>query len=121
MTHKILVVDDQALVRNHFQRTLEAEGFEVDVAENGKFGWKMALKETYSLILSDLNMPYINGIDMIKLIRKESLNMQTPAVMISSDATEDRKRIAKEAGANGWITKPVSAEQLIKLAKTVIR
>jgi two-component system, chemotaxis family, chemotaxis protein CheY len=120
MSSKILIVDDQALVRNHFQRTLEAEGFSVEMAENGKFGWKMALKQNYSLILTDLNMPYINGIDMIKLIRKDSLNMQTPIIMISSDATDDRKNFAKKAGANGWITKPVSAEQLIKLAKTVI-
>jgi two-component system, chemotaxis family, chemotaxis protein CheY len=120
MTHKILVVDDQALVRNHFKRTLEAEGFDVELAENGKFGWKMALKANYSLILTDLNMPYLNGIEMTKLIRKDSLNLQTPIIMISSDATEDRKKFAKEAGANGWITKPIEAVQLIKLARTVI-
>ena len=121
MSHKILVVDDQALVRNLFRKTLEASGYTVYTAEHGKFGWEAAKKEKYDLILTDLNMPYINGMDMITLIRDGSTNADTTIIMISSDATADRKLKAKEVGANGWITKPVQKDQLLKLVQHILK
>lgn len=117
----ILVVDDQALVRNLFDRVLKAEGHEVTLCENGQQGYEAAMKTAFDLIFTDHNMPFLGGIEMIEMLRNsEGPNRTTPMLMASSDATPERKQKAKEAGATGWITKPVPAEKILKLAEAVL-
>jgi len=122
MTSRILIVDDQALVRNHFQRTLEKENYEITIAEHGREGLELAQKEAFDLIFTDLNMPFVSGLEMIKSIRGGSgPNKDTKIVMVSSDAAMSSKLKAKEIGASGWITKPIEGEKLLQQTKQLLQ
>ncbi len=121
MTHKLLIVDDQALVRNHFERTLENEDVEMTFAEHGRQGIEFANEHKFDLIFTDLNMPFVSGLEMIKTIRSgEGPNKDTRIVMVSSDAGMESKLKAKELGASGWITKPIDSDKLLKQTKQLL-
>ena len=110
---KILVVDDSPLVQKLFKRALEKHGFEADISENGREALVFVEKTQYDLIFTDLNMPFINGIDFTKKVRLLDNYKDTPIVLVSSDAMPERKKEAKEAGASGWITKPLDGDKIL--------
>lgn len=121
MSRKLLIVDDQALVRNHFERTLENEDVEMTFAEHGRQGIEFANEAKFDLIFTDLNMPFVSGLEMIKAIRSgDGPNKETRIVMVSSDAGMESKIKAKELGASGWITKPIDSEKLLKQTKQLL-
>ena len=110
---KVLVVDDQRVMRSMFKKMLVAESYEVDLCEDGEQAYECALENHYDLILTDLIMPKIDGIELTKALRETQQYRSTPILIVSNNNSDDKKEIGKQAGANGWVVKPVSAEVLI--------
>jgi len=113
MAKKILVVEDSLMIQKLFKRALEEHGFEVKTSENGREALPLIVDTQFDLIFTDLNMPFINGIEFTKHVRKNINYLNTPIILVSSDSVSSRKADAKKAGATGWITKPFKVEKIL--------
>ncbi|MAI07578.1 MAG: response regulator [Magnetococcales bacterium] len=120
MAKKILTVDDSASIRQMVSFTLKQAGYDVVEAIDGVQGLSKAKSEAPHLIITDLNMPNMNGIEMIKGIRQVADHKFTPILMLTTESDTTKKMEGKEAGATGWIVKPFNPEQLIKVIQKVM-
>ncbi len=118
---KIMTVDDSASVRQMVSFTLKKEGFEVIQAVDGKDALNKINSSSVSLVITDLNMPNMDGIGLIKKIRAMPKFKFTPIIMLTTESQAGKKDEGKKAGATGWIVKPFKPAQLIKVVKKVIR
>lgn len=118
---RILAVDDSPSMREMVRLTLSAAGFEVTQAEDGQQALELARKSTFDLVLSDVNMPQMDGIELIRALRAEAGYRYTPILMLTTEASLDRRREGKDAGATGWIVKPFEPAQLVATMKKVLR
>ncbi len=116
---RALVVDDSATMRNLVKITLEGINFNVDTAENGQKALELAKRNEYDLIISDINMPVMDGLQFLKEFR--SFNKRTPVLMLTTETEAKKKEEAKKLGATGWIVKPFKPEDLAKVVKRVVR
>ncbi len=116
---KVLAVDDSATMRNLVKIALEAEGFSVDTAQNGQEALELTKKNTYDIVISDINMPVMDGLQFLKEFR--SFNRTTPFLMLTTETEAKKKEEAKRLGATGWIVKPFKPEDLIKVVRRVVR
>lgn len=114
MAHTILIVDDSATVRQQLRLCLEMGGYEVIEAANGKLGLEMADKTKVSLVISDVNMPLMNGIDMIRELRKKPNYTKTPIFVLTTESAAAFAQQGKQAGATAWMVKPFKADVLLK-------
>ena len=121
MKKKIITVDDSASVRQMVSFTLREAGYEVAEAENGSEALKKLKEVAADLVITDLNMPVMDGIELIKNIRMDSKNKFMPIIMLTTESQEAKKMEGKKAGATGWIVKPFKAEQLVAVAQKVLR
>ena len=119
MTKTILTIDDSASVRQMVSLTLTAVGHNVIEAGNGAQGYEKATSETVHAILTDLNMPVMNGLEFIRKFRTHPAAKGVPIILLTTESDEALKREAKEAGATGWIVKPFKQEQLVAVIKKV--
>lgn len=113
---KILVVDDMNTVRMFHRMILEEAGFSVEEAGNGLEGVEKALGTPFDLLLADVNMPKLDGYEMIRALRRESSTRSLPIIMISTEAEALDKEKAYLAGASLYMIKPVRAGQLREVA-----
>ncbi len=121
MSKNILIVDDSETVRQVLQLTLSNSGNNVVEAVDGADALeKLADMESVDMIVTDLNMPNIDGLQLIKEIRAAGNNRFTPIVMLTTESSEEKKQAGREAGASGWIVKPFKPEQLLKVVKMVL-
>ena len=111
--YQILTVEDNNSMRSMISYTLEAGGHKVIGAEDGLKGIELADFDDFDLIVTDINMPNMNGIEFVEKIRQMQRHKATPIIVLSTESSEDTKKTAKDAGANGWITKPFSPRDLI--------
>ena len=116
---KALTIDDSSTVRNLVKMTLEGMGFQVDEASNGKDALQKAKLTKYDLILCDINMPVMNGLEFLREFKKT--NRTTPVLMLTTETEAAKKQEAKSLGATGWIVKPFNPNDLIKVVKRVVR
>ncbi len=116
----ILVVDDSAAVRRQLRESLEASGFSVIEAENGARGLEIAGETSLSLMIVDVNMPIMGGIEMIGRVRNLPEHQKTPIFVLTTESGADAARRGKEAKATAWIVKPVKPDVLIKGIRTVL-
>jgi two-component system, chemotaxis family, chemotaxis protein CheY len=118
---RILAVDDSASVRQMQRFVLSGAGYDVIDAVDGKDGLaKLEKNGAVNLILTDLNMPNLDGVGFIKAVRASSAHRLTPIVVISTESQQEKKQEARSAGATGWIVKPFTPEQLLAVVKKVI-
>lgn len=117
----ILFVDDSESIREIVQFTLENEGYQVLLGINGTDALKHLNGNPIDLIITDLHMPEMNGIELIKEIRKISAYRRTPILFLTTESQASKKIEAKEAGATGWIIKPFVPAKLIAAINKVIR
>ena len=102
---RVLVVDDSLTVRELERKLLDGRGYSVDVAVDGMDGWNAVRTGHYDLVVTDVDMPRLDGIDLLKLIRKDSRLKSLPVMIVSyKDRPEDRNR-GLEAGADYYLTK----------------
>jgi two-component system chemotaxis response regulator CheY len=118
---RILAVDDSPSMRDMVRIALTGAGFDVTQATDGEEALKLAKEHSFDLILSDVNMPRMDGIQLIRALRAESSYRHTPILMLTTDGSADRKREGKEAGATGWMVKPFDPAQLIATMLRVLR
>ncbi len=118
-TKKALVVDDSLTIRIYHSSLLKNFGYEVDTAENGLEALEMAMKKKYDLVLSDINMPVMDGFEFVRKLRKLDEYKYTPVVFITTlDSEEDRRR-ALMSGGTLYIVKPINLEVLEKILKSI--
>jgi len=121
MAKCVLVVDDSETVRQVLQLTLSNAGFDVIEAEDGDDALeKLASAPAVDMLITDLNMPNMDGLELIQKIRDDGKHRFTPIVMLTTESSEEKKRAGREAGASGWIVKPFKPEQLLKVVKMVL-
>lgn len=114
---RILVVDDAALVRLYFREALERAGFEVDEALNGLEALEKLLARPADLVFVDINMPQMDGLTFLRVLRRQDLPLaSTPALIISTEGGPQDIAAAKAAGANFYIVKPVGQDRLAEYA-----
>lgn len=118
---RILAVDDSSSMREMVRLALTSAGFEVTQAVDGRQALEFARQSVFDLVLSDVNMPQMDGIELIRALRVEAAYRHTPILMLTTVASLDRKREGKEAGATGWIVKPFEPAQLVATMKRVLR
>jgi CheY-like chemotaxis protein len=118
MALKILVVDDTLVIRQFLEEVLTDIGFEVDLAEDGRVGYELALKGNYVLILSDVHMPVMNGEEMVRKIKKSRPDI--PIIMTDSYPDKLAQKAAR-AGAICCLAKPFDLEELRDKIKMVIK
>lgn len=117
---KILTVDDSGSMRSMVSFTLRAAGHEVEEAENGKIGVDMAQKQRFDLVLADVNMPVMDGIQMVREMRGLNSYQGVPILMLTTESHPERKQEGKAAGATGWLVKPFDPEKLLATVGRVL-
>jgi two-component system chemotaxis response regulator CheY len=118
---KILAVDDSASVRQMVMFTLKNAGYEVVDAVDGKDGLSKATQSKFDMIITDLNMPNLDGIEMISAVRKLPGCSFIPILMLTTESQAEKKDAGRKAGATGWIVKPFNADQLIAVIKKLVK
>ncbi len=119
MSKTILTVDDSASIRQMVSLTLAGAGYRVLQATNGSEGYDAAVSGGPDAVITDLNMPVMNGIEFIRKFRQHPAGRGVPIILLTTESDAELKREAKEAGATGWITKPFQQEQLLAVMKKV--
>jgi len=120
MSASILTVDDSPSLRMAIRIALSGAGYAVTEAEDGVEGLKAATATRFDLIITDLNMPNMDGLTMIRELRKSPEQCGTPIIFLTTESDDSMKQQAKAAGATGWLVKPFVPEQLIKVSRKVL-
>ena len=110
---RILAVDDSMMVRNLVSTVLTEAGHEVVTAVDGTDALRIARDETFDLVLSDINMPEMNGISLVSKLRRIETFKFTPIIMVTTESGDYKKKKAKSFGATGWLLKPFNEERLL--------
>jgi len=116
----ILTVDDSASIRRTIKIALTAEDYTVAEAADGAEGLRQADAGKFDLIITDLNMPVMDGLTMIRELRKKPAHAGVPILFLTTESDAGIKAEAKAAGATGWLTKPFDPENLIKVVKRIL-
>ena len=120
MTKRIMTVDDSVSVRQMVSFTLKNAGYETVEASDGKDALNKLNGSGVNMILTDLNMPNLDGIGLIKEVRTKPEYKFIPIVMLTTESQESKKSEGKSAGATGWIVKPFKPDQLLAVIKKVL-
>lgn len=117
---KILAVDDSTSMRQMVSFTLKGAGYDVIEASDGQEALEKAKSDQVDLVLSDVNMPIMDGISLIRELRGLPNYKYTPMLMLTTESATDKKSEGKAAGATGWIVKPFNPDQLLNTIKKVL-
>ncbi|TWB28312.1 two-component system chemotaxis response regulator CheY [Nitrospirillum bahiense] len=120
MAKTVLSVDDSSSVRQMVKLTLSGAGYDVVQASDGAEGLAKAKDTAVDLVVTDLNMPVMNGLDLIRALRQLPAYRGVPILFLTTESDADMKQAAKAAGATGWITKPFQQEQLVAVVRKVL-
>ena len=120
MAKVIMTVDDSASVRQMVSFTLTAAGYEVITAVDGKDALGKLNGGAINLVITDLNMPNLDGIGLIRQLRADPRHKFVPIIMLTTESQAEKKQEGKAAGATGWIVKPFNPEQLVAVVKKVL-
>jgi len=121
MNKRVLIVDDSESVREVVKFTLENNGFDVFVGYDGKNALQFLDGRELDLVITDLHMPEMNGIELIREIRGMEVYKKVPILFLTTETQVGKKSEAKEAGATGWIIKPFVPAKLIEAISKVVR
>ena len=119
MDKKALTVDDSKTMRDMVTFTLKNAGFDVIEAEDGKDALGKLDGHNVDLVITDLNMPNMNGLELIKALRSDPKFKFTPILMLTTESDDSKKGEGKAAGATGWIVKPFNPEKLVQVVNKV--
>jgi len=118
--HSILAVDDSASMRQMVSFTLKNAGFTVVEAVDGQDAWEKATSRDFSLVLTDQNMPRMDGISLTKKLRETPRFKSTPILILTTESSDEMKQKGRAAGATGWLVKPFDPEQLLATVNRVL-
>lgn len=117
---KILAVDDARTMRELVRSILEGEGHEVAVAEDGVQAIEYARENAVDLVLTDINMPNMNGISLVTKLRLLANYENTPIIMLTTESSDYKKTKARNMGADAWLQKPFDPPRLLKAVNTML-
>jgi two-component system chemotaxis response regulator CheY len=120
MKKRILAVDDSASIRQMVKLTLSGAGYDIVEAGDGAEGLSKARATPLDMVVTDLNMPVMNGLGLIRELRKLPAYRGVPILFLTTESDAEMKRQAKAAGATGWITKPFQQDQLVAIVRKVL-
>lgn len=120
MAKTILAVDDSGSLRQMVAFSLKAAGYDVVQAVDGQDGLNKAKEKTVDLVLTDQNMPIMDGLTLIANLRQLGSYQKTPILMLTTESSDEMKAKGKAAGANGWLVKPFDPKRLIEVVQKVI-
>ncbi|MGQ5523999.1 response regulator [Chitinimonas sp. PSY-7] len=120
MAKTILTVDDSAAIRQMVTFTLKTAGFQVVEASDGEAGLRTAKSQKVDLVLTDQNMPRMDGLSLIRALRAEPQYKTTPILMLTTEAGDAMKAQGREAGATGWLVKPFDPQKLLDVVRKVL-
>ena len=121
MPSTILVIDDEADLRELVRYNLEKEGFDVIVAADGASGLEIALRHRPDLVVLDLMMPVMDGLEVCKRLRSDDRGKRIPLLILTAKATEVDRILGLELGADDYVTKPFSPRELVARVKAILR
>jgi two-component system, chemotaxis family, chemotaxis protein CheY len=110
---RIITVDDAATMRRLVSYTLRTEGYEVLEAEDGEDALRVLSAQSVDVVITDINMPKMDGIELVRRLRALPQFKATPILMLTTESDPSKKLEGKNAGATGWITKPFQPDQLL--------
>jgi two-component system, chemotaxis family, chemotaxis protein CheY len=121
VSKSVLVVDDSASMRQMVTFTLKEAGFDIVEGSNGQEALARVQGKSVSLVLTDLNMPVMDGMTLIRELRAKPEFKFTPILMLTTESQQEKKLEGKAAGATGWIVKPFQPDQLLQVISKVVR
>ena len=121
MAKTILAVDDSSSLRQMVAFSLKAAGYQVVEAVDGQDGLEKAKLQTVDLVLTDQNMPRMDGTSLTRKLRETSQYKTTPILILTTESGDDMKLAGKDAGATGWLVKPFDSMKLLQVIRMVIR
>ena len=119
-TLRVLTVDDSRTILAMLHHTLSNAGFEVLQAEDGKQGLDVLRTEQVDVVITDINMPVMDGIEFIKHVRATGQHQSLPILILTTETSQDKRDQGKAAGGTGWIVKPFDPEKLISVIHRVV-
>lgn len=120
MSKHILIVDDSASIRQMVEVTLKSAGYQVTAAKDGQEAFELCQKNQYDFVLTDQNMPRMDGLTLIKSLRGLAAYRTTPIVVLTTEAGDEMKAKGRAAGATGWMVKPFDPAKLLQVASKVL-
>ena len=117
---RILTIDDSKTIRDMLRFTLVDAGFEVLQAVDGRDGTEVLARERVDLVITDINMPNMDGYEVIRHIRRDDAHKGMPILVLTTESEVDKRNIAREAGATGWMVKPFDPERLVATINKVV-
>lgn len=121
MKRSILIVDDSESIRELVGSSLSDAGFDVTKGVNGKDAYSKLEDLQVDLVITDLNMPEMDGIMLVKAIRDNPKYKFLPIIILTTESEAKKRQEAKDAGATGWIVKPFEKDRLLKIINKVVR
>ena len=119
--HSILAVDDSASMRQMVSFTLKSAGYNVVEAVDGQDAWEKSASRDFDLVLTDQNMPRMDGIGLTRKLREHPKFKTTPILILTTESSDQMKQAGRSAGATGWLVKPFDPTKLIEVIRKVIR
>lgn len=117
---RVLTVDDSRTILAMLHHTLSNAGFEVLQAEDGQQGLEVLAREPVDIIITDINMPVMDGIQFIKRVRESGRHNSLPIIILTTETSQDKRDQGRAAGGTGWIVKPFDPEKLISVIHRVM-
>lgn len=116
---RVLTVDDSRTMRAMLSQTLTGAGYEVLEAENGRAGLSVLEREAVDVVITDLNMPEMDGITFIESVRASGRHQSLPILILTTETGQDKRDAGRAAGGTGWIVKPFDPKKLIGVIERV--
>ena len=116
---RVLTVDDSASMRALLRAALTSNGFDVEQAEDGQEALEWLATNEVDVVLTDINMPRLDGFGLIEKLRETALHADRPILVLTTESSQEKKARAKNAGATGWIVKPFDAAKLTAALRRV--
>jgi len=117
---RVLTVDDSPSMRALLLGALTSRGFAVEQAEDGQQALEWLATNEVDVIITDINMPRLDGFGLIEKLRSSALHCERPILVLTTESSEEKKQRARNAGATGWIVKPFDADKLSTALRRVI-
>lgn len=117
---RVLTVDDSRTILAMLHHTLSGAGFEVIQAEDGQKGLDALNGQEVDVVITDINMPVMDGIDFIKNVRASGNYQSLPILILTTETSQEKRDLGRSAGGTGWIVKPFDPEKLISVIRRVV-
>ena len=121
MTRTVLTVDDSRTMRDMLRMALAGAGFNVVEAVDGEHGLEVLSAHRPDVIITDINMPIMDGLKLVKRVRTDPVHKDTPIIIITTEGSQEDRQRALQLGANAYITKPIQAPQVIAKVKELLK